>query len=41
MTINCDYIIGTAQLGQTYGINQSAEISLYKKGVRFIDDAVN
>ena len=40
MTINCDYIIGTAQLGQTYGINQSAEINSYKKGVRFIDDAV-
>jgi len=39
MNIN-KFIIGAAQIGQTYGINQSSNLNTYKAGIEFIDEAI-
>jgi len=37
---NNKFIIGAAQIGQTYGINQSSNLNTYKAGIEFIDEAI-
>ena len=40
MDNNKNFIIGTAQIGQTYGINQSSKLNTYVAGTKFIDEAI-
>jgi len=35
-----NFIIGTAQIGQIYGLNKVSELNNYKDGVKFIDSAM-
>lgn len=34
------FIIGTAQIGQVYGLNKASELNNYTAGVKFIDEAI-
>lgn len=35
-----NFILGTAQLGQTYGLRKSNQLNNHKEGIKFINDAI-